>query len=212
MLTYAHPVGAVIAVVIIVSLALTVHWMLHPPSTKADRAARVVEADVEHLIGSILIVFSPEIHSEPLMALAARLARRAKAQLLTAYIIEVPHTLPLDAEMESEQRQALDALATAESIARKQNIEVQDEIIKTRQLSQGVLQLAKQREAHLILIGAYREGKYSGAPLGRAIEMIAARATCDVLIGVPGTEGTSFLNIPAGEGNGTSATRGSTKD
>ena len=36
----------------------------------------------------------------------------------------------------------------------------------------------------------YREGRYSGAPLGHAIEEIAARAKCDVLIGVPGQHGT----------------------
>jgi hypothetical protein len=39
-------------------------------------------------------------------------------------------------------------------------------------------------------MGSYREGKYSGAPLGRAIEAIATHAKCDVLIGVPGQLGT----------------------
>jgi len=40
------------------------------------------------------------------------------------------------------------------------------------------------------VMGTYREGKYSNAPLGRAIEAIATQAKCDVLIGVPGQHGT----------------------
>ncbi|MGH7707926.1 MAG: universal stress protein [Vulcanimicrobiaceae bacterium] len=199
---HVHPVGAVIGLLIFGMMASTITWMLHPPETKADRVAKEVEEDVAELIGSVIIVFSAEIHSEPLMALAVRLARKAEAQLLAAYVIEVPHTLPLDAEMEDEQRQALDVLATAEAIARNQTVEIQTDVIKTRKLSDGVLQLAKQRDAHLILLGAYREGKYSGAPLGRAIEMIAANAKCDVLIGVPGHGESSILSVsptPAGK-------------
>jgi nucleotide-binding universal stress UspA family protein len=52
-----------------------------------------------------------------------------------------------------------------------------------------VNELAKREAATLIVLGAYREGKYTGAPLGRAIEAIASGALCDVLIGVPGPQG-----------------------
>ena len=81
--------------------------MLHPPVTKAERAARETEAHVHELIDSVLIVFSSEIHSEHMTALAARLARREKAELLAAYIIEVPLTLPMDADMTEERRRRL---------------------------------------------------------------------------------------------------------
>jgi nucleotide-binding universal stress UspA family protein len=97
--------------------------------------------------------------------------------------------LPLDAEMEVERRDALGVLQVAESIARKNNVEIQTEISLARQVSQGVLELAKRKDAHLIVVGAYREGKYTGAPIGTAIEVIAAKATCDVLIGVQGKRG-----------------------
>ena len=41
-----------------------------------------------------------------------------------------------------------------------------------------------------MILGSYREGKYTGAPLGHTIEEIAADAKCDVLIGVEGKHGT----------------------
>jgi nucleotide-binding universal stress UspA family protein len=163
--------------------------MLHPPTTAADRAAIQTEADIEEIIGSVVVVFSEELHSENMMALTARLARRERAELHAVYIIEVPHQLPIDAEMETEHRKALEVLATAEAIARANNLEIKTEVIPARQVSQGVLDLVRHRDVHLIVLGSYREGRYAEAPLGRSIEVIAAKAPCDVLIGVQGHRG-----------------------
>ena len=181
--------GIVLAFAVLVAISATLYWMLHPPSSTAERAATATERDVDEMIGSVIIVFSQEIHSEHMMSLAVRLARRERAELLAAYIIEVPHTLPLDAEMEKEHRDALGVLQIAESIGRKNNVEIKTDISPARNVAQGVLELAKRNDAHLIVLGAYREGKYAGAPMGRAIEVIAAQAPCDVLIGIQGNKG-----------------------
>ena len=198
-MTHAHPTlaGVLIALMVLAAISSTLYWMLHPPTTTAERAARATERDVDEIIGSVIIVFSQEIHSEHMMALAVRLARRERAQLLVAYIIEVPHTLPLDAEMEREHRDALGVLQIAESIARKNNVEIKTDISPARNVAQGVLELAKRKDAHLIVLGAYREGKYTGAPMGRSIEVIAAQAQCDVLIGIQGNRGKILTPPPA---------------
>jgi nucleotide-binding universal stress UspA family protein len=128
------------------------------------------------------------------MVLAARLARGERSELLAIYVIEVPYTLPPDAEMESEERAALDALGAAETIAQKSNVTIRTETIKARSTKQAVLDVAKREKANLIILGSYREGKYSGAPLGREIEEIAADAKCDVLIGVEGKHGTLLID------------------
>ncbi len=209
-MTYAHPQlsGALLALAVLAAISATLYWMLHPPTSSAEQAARDTERDVEEIIGSVIIVFSGEIHSEHMMSLAVRIARRERAEVLAAYIIEVPHTLPLYAEMEKERRDALGVLRVAESIGRKNNVEIKTEISPARNVAQGVLEVAKRHDAHLIVLGAYREGKYSGAPLGRPIEIIAAQATCDVLIGVQGNRG-KILTPPQPDGRtkngGTSA-------
>ncbi len=188
-----HPgptlVGILLACAVVVAISSTLYWMLHPPTTSAERAATVTERDVEEIIGSVIIVFSQEVHSEHMMSLAVRLARRERAELLAAYIIEVPHTLPFDAEMEREHRDALGVLQVAESIGRKNNVEIKTEVLRARNVARGVLDLAQTTDAHLIVLGAYREGKYTGAPMGRAIEVIASQAPCDVLIGIQGNKG-----------------------
>ena len=197
---YPHPppspTGILLALCVVAAISATLYWMLHPPVTHTDRAATAAEREAEALIGSVIIVFSQEIHSEPMLSLAVRIARRERAEILAAYIIEVPHTLPLDAEMEKEQRTALGVLQVAETIGRKNNVEIKTDISKARNVAQGVLELAKRRDAHLIVLGAYREGRYSGAPMGNAIEVIAAKAPCDVLIGIPGNKG-SILKQPS---------------
>jgi nucleotide-binding universal stress UspA family protein len=168
--------------------------MLHPPTTIAEVAASQAEAALEEMVGSIIVVFSSDIHSEHMMVLAARLARRERAELFAAFVIEVPLILAENASTPEEDRAALGVLATAEAIARNNGVQMRSEILHARQTSVAVLDLAKREGAHLIVMGSYREGKYSGAPLGRAIEAIATHAKCDVLIGVPGQHGTVLLS------------------
>lgn len=196
-------IGIGAAATILVALFFTLWWMTHPPKTKADLAAKQAERQLKEQLGTSIVVFSSDIRSEHMMVLASRLARGQRGQLLAAYIIEVPFTLPTHAEMAEEDRAALDILAAAEVIAQNQNCEVRTEIIHHRQTSQAVLELAKREKAQLIIMGSYREGRYTGAPLSRTIESIAANAKCDVLIGVEGKHGTLLVDEPAMATGGT---------
>jgi nucleotide-binding universal stress UspA family protein len=186
--------GALIAIIIAVSTAATLFWMLHPPASFVQKLAKEAESELVRMVGSILVVFSPDILSGHMLALAAKLARRQKTELLALYIIEVPYTLPPDAEMVEEERAGLDALGAAETIAINNGVDLRTEIVKARVTSQAVLDIAKREKADLIILGSFREGKYTGAPLGRAIETIAAEAKCDVLIGVEGKHGTLLVD------------------
>jgi nucleotide-binding universal stress UspA family protein len=188
--------GAIVAVLIIIAITSTLWWMLHPPATHVQRLAKKATSDLERMVGSIIVVFSEEIASTHMMALAAKLARGERSELLAIYVIEVPYSLPPDAKMEVEERSALDALGAAETIANQSDVSLRTEIIKARSTKQAVLDLAKREKANLIILGSFREGKYTGAPLGRSIEEIAADAKCDVLIGVEGKHGTLLYEEP----------------
>lgn len=196
--------GIIAACASMFSVSATLWWMLHPPKTKADIAAKNAEQVLRKQLGTVIVVFSSDIRSEHMMALASRLARGQKSELLATYIIEVPFTLPTNAVMEEEDRTALDALASAEAIAKGKGIDVRTEVVHHRQTAQAVLDIAKRERADLIIMGSYREGKYTGAPLGRDIERIAAEAKCDVLIGVEGKHGTLLVDT-AGRASGTGA-------
>jgi nucleotide-binding universal stress UspA family protein len=191
--------GAVIAVVVLALVILTFWWMLHPPVSGVEQQAKRAETELEKLVGSIIVVFTPEIASDHMMALAAKLARGERSTLLALYVIEMPYTLPPDAEMPQEEREALQALGAAESIAKNNGISIVTEIVKARSTKQAVLGIAKRERANLLVLGDSREGKFLGAPFSRAIEEIAADAKCDVLIGVEGKHGTLLVSTQEGE-------------
>ena len=182
--------GAIIALLVAAAIGATLWWMLHPPSSFVQRLAAEAESSLERMVGSIIVVFSPEINSSHMMALAVRLAHGQKSALHAIYVIEVPYTLPPDAEMAQEERSALDALGAAETLALNSDVTLRTETIKARSTKQAILDIAKRDKADLIILGSYREGKYTGAPLGHMIEEIATDAKCDVLIGVEGKHGT----------------------
>lgn len=189
--------GAAAAFATIGAVAATLWWMLHPPKTRADIAAREAEKTLRESLGTVIVAFSSEIQSEHMMVLAARLARGQNSELLAIYIVEVPFTLPTNAVMEEEDRLGLDILASVETIAKRSAVDVRTEIVHHRRTSQAVLDIARRERASLIVMGSYREGKYTGAPLGRDIEVIAAEAKCDVLIGVEGKHGTLLVDETA---------------
>lgn len=196
---HATLAGAVIAVVVLALIVLTFWWMLHPPVSGVEKQAKLAETELEKLVGSIIVVFTPEIASDHMMAFAAKLARGERSTLLVLYVIEMPYTLPPDAEMPQEEREALQALGAAESIAKNYGISIVTEIVKARSTKQAVLGIAKRERANLLVLGDSREGKFLGVPLSRAIEEIAADAKCDVIIGVEGKHGTLLVGTPESE-------------
>jgi nucleotide-binding universal stress UspA family protein len=201
--------GIIAAFATAFSIGITLWWMLHPPKTKADIAAKQAERVLREQLGTVIVVFASEIHSEHMMVLAARLARGQNSELLAIYVIDVPFTLPTNAVMEAEDRVALDALASAEAIGKSNGVDVRTEVVHHRQTAQAVLDVAKRERADLIIMGSYREGKYTGAPLGRDIEQIAANAKCDVLIGVEGKHGTLLVDtVTQQSGTGEVAEKG----
>jgi nucleotide-binding universal stress UspA family protein len=200
---YVSGMGVAIAIALAGTISVSLWWMTHPPASFVQKLAKRAETQLERLVGTIVVVFSPEIESSHMMALVTKLARGAKSDVLAIYVIEVPFTLPPDASMAAEERAALDALGAAEALAMNHGMSIRTEIVKARENAQAVLAVAKRERADLIIMGSYREGKYTGAPLGRDIEQIAAEAKCDVLIGVEGKHGTLLVDAAAQPGGTT---------
>jgi nucleotide-binding universal stress UspA family protein len=190
------PTGILAAFIIALGVVAILSWMLHVPKSSVQKIAAETRAELKRMVGSIMVVFSPEINSRHMMALAVKLARGERSELLAIYVIEVPLTLPPDAEMPDEERAALDALGAAETIANSSNVTLHTEIQKVRSTKEAVLSIAKREKADLIILGSYLEGKYSGARLGGTVQDIAAEAKCDVLIGVEGKHGTLLGEEP----------------
>lgn len=190
------PIGVLIGLTIVAAIGTTLYNMVHAPSSRTEIIAAHATEQAKEITGVILVVFSNHIHSEVLMALAVRMAKGRQAQLVAIYIIEVPYTLPIDAELPQEERAALEVLTAAEEIGRKAGIEITTRTTRDRQTGPAVIQAAREENASLIVMGTYREHRYAGAPMGQAIEYVLGQTETDVLIGVStATEADSMFNL-----------------
>ena len=178
------PVGALVGLAIVAAISATIFTMLHAPTSRTELIAEHAAEQAREITGVILVVFSNHIHSEVLMALAVRMAKGRQAQLVALYVIEVPYTLPIDAELAQEERAALEVLTAAEEIGRKAGIEITTRTIRDRQTGPAVIAAAREENASLIVMGTYREHRYAGAPMGQEIEYVLGQTETDVLIGV----------------------------
>lgn len=191
----AH-LGWLIAAAIVVIIISTLYWMLHPPSSRTLQIAETATEQAHTIAGNVLVVFSMDISSEVLMALAARMAKGQQTQLVAIYVIEVPLTLPIDADLPQQERQALEVLTAATEIGRKVGLEIKTRTIRDRQTGPAIIQAAREEDARLIVMGTYREHGYMGAPLAKVIEYVTTHTHIDVLVGVSSaTQPRSMLNL-----------------
>jgi nucleotide-binding universal stress UspA family protein len=198
--------GIAIAAAVAASICTTLFWMLHPPSNRTVRIAESAASAAKHITRNVLIVFSADIKSEVLMALALKMAKGQHVDVVAIYVIEVPMTLPIGASLPKEEREALEVLTAAKEIGRKAGLEIQTRTIRDRQAGPAIIHAARDENARLIVMGTYRENRYAGAPLARAIEYVTTHTQFDVLIGVASTADTGSMfalgsvEQPAGRG------------
>lgn len=191
------PVGVVIALALTASICATLYVMLHPPANRTINIARRAATQAATIAGDVLVVFSEVIQSEVLMALAAKMAKRQEAQLVAIYIIEVPQTLPLDAELPQAERRALEVLQAAQEIGTQNGLEVKTRTIRVRDRGTGtaIINAASEEKARLIVMGAYREQAYAGAPIGKTIDYVMTNTKTDVLVGVSSNDEETMFNL-----------------
>ena len=203
---FPSTIGIAIAAAIAASICTTLFWMLHPPSNRTVRIAESAASAAKHITRNVLIVFSADIQSEVLMALALKMAKGQHVDVVAIYVIEVPLTLPIGASLPKEEREALEVLTAAKEIGRKAGLEIQTRTIRDRQAGPAIIHAARDDNARLIVMGTYRENRYAGAPLARAIEYVTTHTQFDVLIGVASTADTGSMfalgsvEAPAGRG------------
>ncbi len=121
------------------------------------------------------------------------------ARLALIYVIEVPLTLPLDAELPPEREaEAWRALARAGEVGDEyEDVKVTAEVIRARGVGPGIVEAARRTGAEAIVIGGEPPTKIRGgatlggisaakpAEIGAATEYVLKKAPCRVLLTAP---------------------------
>lgn len=152
-------------------------------------------------------VFGTKLDDD-IVATAGRLAAAEQAEtdggagesrLDVIYVIEVPLTLPLDAELPAGlEEEARQALQRAREVGEEyEDVGVTTEVVRARKVGAGILEAARRSGAEAIVIGGEPPTKIRGgatiggigaakpAEIGAATEYVLKKAPCRVLLTAP---------------------------
>lgn len=180
-------VGMLIAILFLISIVGVLGWMLRlPRETEQARIATKAVRSVNKL-GNILVpVLGRNEVTDRIVALAVQMARQRNGRVEFLAVIQVPFTLPLNAQVEQDEKLALEALERAESVAAqcgaRSAVQVSKRILKAREIGAAIVREAEERIVDLILLANMPiRVRGSMQQIDPAIEYVMRNAPCEVL-------------------------------
>ncbi len=130
---------------------------------------------------NVLVAISGKTVDDEVVSLACTVAKSKKVNVYIVYGIEVPRKLALDAEMPEETQAANEALDRATVIAEQLHVNVQPEIIQSRNFGQSLVDEAVAHNCSLLVVGLpYQLGIGGHFELGGTVDYVLKNALCRV--------------------------------
>jgi APA family basic amino acid/polyamine antiporter len=134
------------------------------------------------LLKRILVPTRGGIQTETVQV-ACELAKLHGAKVSALHILQVPPSMPLDADLSHRVLIAELTLKRAEAIAREFNIEIDVQLVRSRSVADTVLETLKESKYDLLVLGAMKSSKESHTKgLGPVTERILKEAPCRVWV------------------------------
>jgi len=119
---------------------------------------------------------------EEAIQLACRLAKKDKGKIWAVYVVAIKRSLPLDAEIESEIKEAESVLDHIEEVAEDQDYEIETDIIQARAAGPAIVDEAAGRNADVILMGIKYKRRFGQFNLGDVVPYVLKNAPCPVIL------------------------------
>lgn len=113
---------------------------------------------------------------------ACQQAKRTRGKVHVVHVIEVKRSLPLDAELDSDAQHGEDILAQAEAAAKRQDFEVEGDLLQARDAGHAIVDEAIEQHADTIVIGVPYRRPFGEFELGRVPSHLLKAAHCQVLL------------------------------
>ena len=110
------------------------------------------------------------------LAAACETARKTKASVSAVYVIEVPRSQPLDADLVAEGQRGEEILERAETLAASHDVRLEGDLLQARQAGHVIIDEAIERGADAIVIGLAYHRPYGRFELGSLAEYILEHA------------------------------------
>lgn len=131
-------------------------------------------------VKSMLVAVDGSPSSYNALAIACDIARRNKATVSVLHVIEVPRSLPLDADLGPEVERGESILIRAEEVADEHDIQLEGELLQARQAGHAVVDEAAEAGVDAIIVGLEYHRPYGRFQLGRLPQYILENALCEV--------------------------------
>jgi nucleotide-binding universal stress UspA family protein len=131
-----------------------------------------------------LVSLSGTTLDNQLMAIACSVAKtKPNVEVRAIYGIEVPRTLPVNADMPDQTRDAERALANAAEVARKFDVTIGQDLLQSRHLGQSLVDATGAHGCALIIIGVpYQLGPDGEFTLGETVDYVLKNAPSRVWV------------------------------
>jgi universal stress protein family protein len=176
--------GVVIAILFLASIVGVLGWMFRlPKETERTRTVARATRSVNKLTHILVPLLSKCDATDRIVALAAQMVRSRNGNVELLAVLEVPFTLPLDAKVEEDEKDALEILDCAESVAKQCVTAVNKRIVKARNAGPAIVREAEMRCADLILM-ANTTVRVRGnvQQIHPAVDYVMKNAPCEVLV------------------------------
>lgn len=118
-----------------------------------------------------------------IVALAAELARPAKADLVGVHVVEIDWTLPLDADIAGRSEEVQRILDVAEAAAETARVTLEPVLLQARDVGAALVDEATEREVDLLILGLPYRKRFGGDfAIGRTIPYVLKNAPCSVWV------------------------------
>ena len=155
-----------------------------PDSVRRERVVRLAGSQIPAVTrgGAILVPVDGSPASLEALSLACNLARRPKGKVYCIHVIEVPRSLPLDADLGPEAARGEEILLQAEEAARSVDYGVEGELLQAREAGQALVDEAVSRGVELIIMGMEYRRPMGDFQMGRLPQYVLRNAPCEVWI------------------------------
>jgi nucleotide-binding universal stress UspA family protein len=114
--------------------------------------------------------------------LACRLAKKDKGKVWAISVVTIKRALPLDAEIESEIKEAEEILDKAENVAGEEDYEIETDVLQAREVGPAIVDEVVERGVSLILMGIKYKQHFGQFNLGNVVPYVLKNSPCPVIL------------------------------
>ena len=148
--------------------------------SRQDRSVKTREPALA--MKTILVPVNGSEASIMAVEFACMLAKRNRGKVHVVHVIEVRRSLPLDADLVPEAQRGEDILAQAEMAAKRQDFEVEGDLLQARDAGHAIVDEAVERQADAIILGVPFRRPFGEFEMGKVPTHVLKTAPCQVIV------------------------------